>query len=120
MPNALAVSGDRIDVTDTWHSSLVQVTARDTAVVDTDAANCPPRVTITEAGCHMIQVAAVDPDNDTVTYRRHNRSAERWTISATACSSARPMPLQSSAVSSIDSPSPSTTATAGWSPRPSH
>jgi DNA-binding beta-propeller fold protein YncE len=68
MPNALAVSGDRIYVTDTWHSSLIQVTARDTSVVDTDAANCPPQVTITEAGYRLIQVTAVDPDNDTVTY----------------------------------------------------
>jgi YVTN family beta-propeller protein len=68
MPNALAVSGDRIYVTDTWHSSLVQITARDISVVDTDAANCPPKVTITEAGYHLIQVTAVDPDNDTVTY----------------------------------------------------
>jgi YVTN family beta-propeller protein/VCBS repeat-containing protein len=68
MPNALAVSGDRVYVTDTWHSSLVQVSARDAAVVDTDAANRPPQVTITEAGHHLIQVTAVDPDNDTVTY----------------------------------------------------
>jgi len=68
MPNALAVSGDRIYATDTWHSSLVQITARDTSVVDTDAANCPPEVTITEVGYHLIQVTAVDPDNDTVTY----------------------------------------------------
>jgi YVTN family beta-propeller protein len=68
MPNALAVSGDRIYVTDTWHSSLVQITARDTSVVDTDAANCPPQVTITEAGYRLIKVSALDPDNDTVTY----------------------------------------------------
>jgi len=68
MPNALAVSGDRIYVTDTWHSSLVQITARDTSVVDTDAANSPPKLTITDAGYHLIQVTADDPDNDTVTY----------------------------------------------------
>jgi YVTN family beta-propeller protein len=68
MPNALAVSGDRIYVTDTWHSSLVQISARDTSVVDTDAANSPPQVTITDAGNHLIQVTAVDPDNDTVTF----------------------------------------------------
>jgi YVTN family beta-propeller protein len=68
MPNALAVSGDRIYVADTWHSSLVQITARDTSVVDTDVANRPPKVTITEVGYHLIQVNALDPDNDTVTY----------------------------------------------------
>ncbi|MBE1548850.1 YVTN family beta-propeller protein [Mycobacterium sp. OAS707] len=68
MPNALALSGDRVYVTDTWHSSLVQVTARDVAVVDSGAANHPPQVTITEAGYHLIQVTAVDPDNDTVTF----------------------------------------------------
>jgi YVTN family beta-propeller protein len=68
MPNALAVSGDRIYVTDTWHSSVVQITARDTSVVDTDAANHPPKVTVSEVGYHLIQVTAVDPDNDTVTY----------------------------------------------------
>jgi len=68
MPNALAVSGDRVYATDTWHSSLVQITARDTSVVDTDVANCPPKLTITEAGYRLIQVTAVDPDNDTVTY----------------------------------------------------
>jgi YVTN family beta-propeller protein len=68
MPNALAVSGDRIFVTDTWHSSLVQITARDKSVVDTDAANCLPKVTVTEAGYRLIRVTADDPDNDAVTY----------------------------------------------------
>ena len=48
-PNALAVSGNRIYVTDTWHSSVVQITARDTFVIDTDAANDPPTLTITRA-----------------------------------------------------------------------
>src|SRR5262249_833618 len=47
MPNALAVSGNRIYVTDTWHSSIVQITARDTSVVDTEVANQPPTLTIT-------------------------------------------------------------------------
>jgi YVTN family beta-propeller protein len=67
MPNALAVSGDRIYVTDTWHSSLVQISARDTPVVDTDAANEPPTLTITEVGHRVFHVAAADPDNDPVT-----------------------------------------------------
>jgi YVTN family beta-propeller protein len=65
-PNALAVSGNRIFVTDTWHSSVVQVTARDTSVVDTDAANTPPKVTVTEVGLHVFHVKAEDPDNDQV------------------------------------------------------
>jgi YVTN family beta-propeller protein len=68
MPNALAVKGDRIYVTDTWHSSLVQISARDTSVVDTDAANEPPKLTITEVAHHVFQVSADDPDNDPVTY----------------------------------------------------
>jgi YVTN family beta-propeller protein len=66
MPNALAVSGDRIYVTDTWHSSLVQISARDMSVVDTDAANAPPRLTITEVGHHVFHVSADDPDRDPV------------------------------------------------------
>jgi YVTN family beta-propeller protein len=68
MPNALVVSRDRIYLTDTWHSSLVQISARDTAVIDTAAANSPPKVTLTEVGYHLIQMTAVDPDDDTVTY----------------------------------------------------
>jgi YVTN family beta-propeller protein len=67
-PNALAVSGNRIFVTDTWHSSLVQVTARDTSVVDTDAANTPPKVTVTEVGLHVFHVKAEDPDDDQVSW----------------------------------------------------
>lgn len=67
-PNALAVSGNRIYVTDTWHSSLVQITARDTAVVDTDVANEPPTLTITEAGYRVFKVRADDPDDDRVTF----------------------------------------------------
>jgi YVTN family beta-propeller protein len=67
-PNALAVSGNRIYVADTWHSSIVQITARDTAVVDTDAANDPPKLTITKVGSDMFQVSADDPDDDVVTY----------------------------------------------------
>jgi YVTN family beta-propeller protein len=65
-PNALAVSGNRIFVTDTWHSSLVQVTARDTSVVDTEAANSPPKVTVTEVSLWVFRVKAEDPDNDQV------------------------------------------------------
>jgi YVTN family beta-propeller protein len=68
MPNALAVSGNRIYVTDTWHSSVVQITARDASVVDTDVANEPPSLTITEVNYHLYQVRTDDPDNDTVTY----------------------------------------------------
>jgi hypothetical protein len=68
MPNALAVSGNRIYVTDTWHSSVVQITARDAPVVDTDVANEPPSLTITEVDYHLYQVRTDDPDNDTVTY----------------------------------------------------
>jgi len=68
MPNALAVSGNRIYLTDTWHSSVVQITARDTPVVDTDVANEPPRVCITEVDYRLYQVTADDPDGDTVTY----------------------------------------------------
>lgn len=67
-PNAVAVSGDRIYVTDTWHSSVVQISARDTSVVDTDVANEPPRLTITEVGYHVFHVSTDDPDNDPVTY----------------------------------------------------
>jgi YVTN family beta-propeller protein len=68
MPNALAVSGNRIYVTDPWHSSIVQITARDTSVVDTDVANEPPSLTITEVGYHVFHASAADPDNDPVTY----------------------------------------------------
>jgi hypothetical protein len=67
MPNALAVNGDRIYVTDTWHSSLVQITARDTSVVDTDVANEPPKLTVTEVDYRLYQVSVDDPDGDTVT-----------------------------------------------------
>ena len=67
-PNALAVSGNRVYVTDTWHSSVLQITARDTSVVDTDAANHPPKLTITEACNGVFQVSADDPDGDDVTY----------------------------------------------------
>jgi YVTN family beta-propeller protein len=66
-PNALAVSGNRVYVTDTWHTSIVQITARDTSVIDTDAANKPPKLTITEVGSHVFQVSANDPDGDEVT-----------------------------------------------------
>jgi len=66
-PNALAVNGDRVYVTDTWHSSIIQITARDVLVVDTDAANDPPTLTITELETHLFQVSADDPDNDEVT-----------------------------------------------------
>jgi YVTN family beta-propeller protein len=68
MPNALVVSGNRIYATDTWHSSVVQISARDTSVVDTDAANDPPKLTITEVGQHLYLVRAEDPDNDPVSY----------------------------------------------------
>jgi YVTN family beta-propeller protein len=67
-PNALAVSGNRVYVTDTWHSSVVQITARDTFVIDTDAANDPPTLTITRADAGVFQVSADDPDGDEVTF----------------------------------------------------
>ena len=67
MPTALAVSGTRIYVTDTWHSSLVQITAHDTSVVDTDAANSPPKLTITEVDYRVYRVTAEDPDGNIVT-----------------------------------------------------
>jgi YVTN family beta-propeller protein len=67
-PNALAVSGNRIFLADTWHSSAVQITARDTVVVDTHAANDPPKLTITKVGADAFQVSADDPDDDIVTY----------------------------------------------------
>ncbi|HEX4587202.1 MAG TPA: Ig-like domain-containing protein [Mycobacterium sp.] len=67
-PNALAVSGNRVYLTDTWHSSVVQITARDASVVDTDAANHPPKLTITEVEARTFQVSADDPDNDVVTF----------------------------------------------------
>jgi YVTN family beta-propeller protein len=66
-PNALAVSGNRVYVTDTWHSSVVQITGRDGSVYDTDAANEPPRLTITEVDSHVFHVSADDPDHDKVT-----------------------------------------------------
>jgi YVTN family beta-propeller protein len=66
-PNALVVSGNRVYVTDTWHSSVLQITARDTSVIDTDAANEPPKLTITEVDSHVFQVSAHDPDDDDVT-----------------------------------------------------
>jgi YVTN family beta-propeller protein len=66
-PNALAVSGNRLYVTDTWHSSLIQITARDSLGVDTDAANRPPVLTVTELAPHLFRVLAVDPDDDVVT-----------------------------------------------------
>jgi hypothetical protein len=55
-------------VTDTWHSSVVQITARDTFVIDTDAANDPPTLTITRADSGVFQVSADDPDGDEVTF----------------------------------------------------
>jgi hypothetical protein len=64
----LAVSGNRVYLTDTWHSSVVQITARDASVVDTDAANHPPKLTITEVEARTFQVSADDPDNDVVTF----------------------------------------------------
>ncbi len=67
-PNALAVSGDRIYVTDTWHSSVVQINRRVASVVDTEAANNPPQLTITEVEPHVFHVSADDPDGDVVTY----------------------------------------------------
>jgi YVTN family beta-propeller protein len=67
VPNALAVSGNRVYVADTWHSSILQITARDTSVIDTDAANKPPKLTITEVDSHVFQVGAEDPDGDDVT-----------------------------------------------------
>jgi hypothetical protein len=66
-PNALAVSGNRLYVTDTWHSSLIQITARGSLGVDTDAANRPPVLTVTELAPHLFRVSAVDPDDDVVT-----------------------------------------------------
>ena len=66
MPTALAVSGNRIYATDTWHSSLVQITACATSVVDTDVANEPPKLTVTEVGSRVFRVSAEDPDNDPV------------------------------------------------------
>ena len=65
-PNALAVSGNRGFITDTWHSSLMQITSRDTCAVDTDAANVPPKLTITEVGSRVFQVVADDADGDDV------------------------------------------------------
>jgi Bacterial Ig domain len=65
-PNALAVGGDRIYATDTWHSSVLQVTGRDASVVDADAANRPPTLTITEVGSHVFHASAEDPDDDEV------------------------------------------------------
>ncbi len=65
-PNALAVSGNRVYVADTWHSSLMQITSRDTSVVDTDAANDPPKLTITKVGSDVFQVVADDPDGDEI------------------------------------------------------
>lgn len=67
MPHTLAVSGNRIYVTDTWHSSLIQISARDTSVVDADAANRPPTLTVSEVGHRLFHVSADDPDNDPVT-----------------------------------------------------
>jgi DNA-binding beta-propeller fold protein YncE len=67
MPNALAVNGDRIYLTDTWHSSLVQITARDTSVVDTEVANQPPDLTVTEVDHRLYRVSVDDPDGDSVT-----------------------------------------------------
>jgi YVTN family beta-propeller protein len=66
MPNALAVSRNRIYVTDTWHSSIVQITARDTSVIATEVANQPPTLTITEVGYRLFRVSAEDRDNDPV------------------------------------------------------
>jgi YVTN family beta-propeller protein len=66
MPNALAVSGNRIYATDTWHSSVVQITARETSVVDTDVANAPPTLTVTQVGYRVFRVSVEDSDNDPV------------------------------------------------------
>jgi YVTN family beta-propeller protein len=65
-PNALAVSGNRVYITDTWHSSLMQITSRDASVVDTDAANDPPTLTIIDVGSDVFEVRTDDPDGDEV------------------------------------------------------
>jgi hypothetical protein len=54
---------------------VVQVTASDTSVVDTDAANAPPKVTVTEVGLRVFHVNAEDPDNDQVS----------WTVTQPFC-----------------------------------
>jgi DNA-binding beta-propeller fold protein YncE len=66
-PNALAVSGNRIYVTETWYSSVVQITGRDASVVDTDAANDPPRVTVIQIDNDLFQLDVDDRDGDRVT-----------------------------------------------------
>jgi hypothetical protein len=47
---------------------VVQINRRDASVVDTDAANDPPQLTITEVDPHVFHVSVDDPDGDEVTY----------------------------------------------------
>ena len=64
MPDALAAHEDRIYLTDPWHSSVLQVSARSTLVVDTDTANGRPALTITR----------IAGDDETVVRDDHQRS----------------------------------------------
>ena len=71
MPNALATSGDGISLTDPWHSSVLQITARHAPVVDSGAANDWPALTVTQLdpgdGSVVFGTTVSDPDDDKVT-----------------------------------------------------
>lgn len=71
MPDALAAHEDRIYLTDPWHSSVLQVFARSTLVVDTDTANGRPALTITridgDDDTVVFETTISDPDGDDVT-----------------------------------------------------
>ena len=71
MPDALAAHEDRIYLTDPWHSSVLQVSARSASVIDTDAANHPPKLTITRIDGDdetvVFEPTISDPDGDDVT-----------------------------------------------------
>jgi YVTN family beta-propeller protein/VCBS repeat-containing protein len=67
LPNASVANGNELYISDTWHSSVVQITAGSACAVDTDAANDAPLLTVAEVGPHTFAASFVDPDNDIVT-----------------------------------------------------
>lgn len=72
------MSGNPIYVTDAWHSSVVQITGRDASVVDTDAANDPPRVTIIQIDDDLFEVDVDDRDTKYVGAHPNGEYTIRW------------------------------------------
>jgi hypothetical protein len=96
----------------------VQITARETSVVDTDVANAPPALTVTEVEYRVFRVSAEDPDNDPVICTAAQPFCGM--VSELGDGLLRYTPTQGrSPVSSLASPSPPTTAMGASRPRSS-